>query len=75
MILDECLYILSFKRPSILEQMKPKHQQFLQACLERNDQLRASSYYRKVLGLDQQQRTLPSKVEKLDDEQITGVTG
>lgn len=71
-ILDECLYILSFKRPSILAQMKPKHQQFLQACLERNDQLRASAYYRKVLGLDHQQRLVPSKVEKVDDPTIVG---
>lgn len=69
-ILDECLYILAFKRPSILEQMKPKHQAFLVACLERNDQLRASSYYRRVLGLDQAQRLTPSKVQKTDDTNV-----
>lgn len=62
LVLDEALYILSFKRPSILEQMTPKHQTFLQGCLERNNQLRASSYYRRVLGLDAQQRVEPIKV-------------
>jgi hypothetical protein len=36
---------------------------FLQACVDRNAQLQASSYYRKVLGLDQQQRTDPPKDE------------
>jgi hypothetical protein len=56
LVLDEALWVLSFKRPSLLEGMKPRHQLFLQGCLERNDQLRASSYYRRVLGLDQQQR-------------------
>ena len=56
LILDEALWILGFKRPSLLEGMKPRHHLFLQGCLERNDQLRASSYYRRVLGLDQQQR-------------------
>lgn len=63
LILDECLYILAFKRPSILEQMTPKHQSFLQGCLERNDQLRASSYFRRQLGLDQSQRLEPSQVK------------
>lgn len=62
LVLAEALYILSFKRPSILEAMQAKHQLFLQGCLERNAQLRASSYYRRVLGLDQQQRLEPSQV-------------
>lgn len=70
LILDECLYILAFKRPSILEAMTSKHQAFLQGCLERNDQLRASAYYRRVLGLDQAQRLEPTRAEKTDD---TGV--
>jgi hypothetical protein len=66
-LLDECLYILSFKRPSVMEQMQPKHAAFLAACLERNDQLRASAYYRRILGLNQQQRVEPIKVEKDQD--------
>lgn len=63
LILGEALYVLSFKRPSILQELQPQHQQFLQGCLERNDQLRASAYYRKVLGLDQAQRETPTKLE------------
>ena len=67
LILSEALYILSFKRPSILETMKVKHQFFLAGVLERNDQLRASSYFRRVLGLDQAQRTEPTKVSKTEE--------
>lgn len=63
-LLDEALYVLSFKRPSILTAMEAKHQAFLAACFERNDQLRASSYFRHVLGLDHAQRLEPTKVEK-----------
>lgn len=75
LILNEALYILSFKRPSILAQMAPKHQGFLQGCLERNDQLRASSYYRHVLGLDQAQRVEPTKLPADTDEMSTGGAG
>lgn len=64
LILAESLYILSFKRPSILEAMEEKHKLFLAGCLERNDQLRASSYFRLALGLDQEQREEPSKLPK-----------
>lgn len=60
-LLDEALWILAFKRPSLLEQMRPRHQAFLAACLERNDQLRASSYFRSQLGLDQEQRLEPTR--------------
>lgn len=56
LILEESLWVLAFKRPSLLEQMKPRHQAFLMGCLERNDQIRASSYFREALGLDQEQR-------------------
>lgn len=63
-LLDEALWVLSFKRPSILEQMRPRHQAFLAACLERNDQLRASSYFRHQLGLDQEQRLEPIRHPK-----------
>lgn len=63
-ILDECLYILAFKRPSILEAMTPKHQAFLAACVERNDQLRGSSYFREILGRDAEQRLDPVRVER-----------
>lgn len=73
LVLDEALYILSFKRPSILESMKPKHQSFLEGCLERNDQLRASSYYRRLLGLDQEQRV--EHRMRVKDEDGTGVPG
>lgn len=67
LILDEALYILSFKRPSILEAMKPKHQLFLEGCLERNDQIRASSFFRRALGLDQEQRVEPVRVAKTEE--------
>jgi len=50
-----------------MEQMKSKHMVFLTGCLERNDQLRASSYYRRVLGLDAQQRVEATKRVKDDD--------
>lgn len=70
LILAEALYILSFKRPSILEAMAEKHQLFLQGCLERNDQLRASSYFRLALGLDQQQREEPVKLPKMPDSPV-----
>lgn len=63
LILAEALYILSFKRPSILEAMAEKHQVFLAGCLERNDQLRVSSFFRAAaLGLDTAQRLEPVRV-------------
>jgi hypothetical protein len=55
-ILDESLWVLSFKRPSTQEYLQVNHQRFLMGCLERNDQLRGSSYFRNALGLDQEQR-------------------
>jgi len=70
LVLSEALYILSFKRPSLLAQMAEKHQTFLQGCLERNDQLRASSYFRRQLGLDQQQREV-ARVRPKDEEAPT----
>ena len=59
---SEALWILGFKRPSTLEGLKDHHREFLQACLDRNDQLRASSTFRKWLGLDQQQRLVRTRV-------------
>lgn len=59
LVLSEAIYILSFKRPSILAAMADKHQVFLQGCLERNDQLRASAFFREALGLNQAQRIEP----------------
>lgn len=56
LVVAEALWILSFKRPSIMPAMQEKHQKFLQGCFERNDQLRASSFYREQLGLDVEQR-------------------
>jgi hypothetical protein len=59
-LLDEALYILvAFKRPSEAESVKGKHTSFLQACLQKNDQLRGSSFFRRALGLDQEQRLEP----------------
>lgn len=56
LILDEALWGLSFKRPSVQAALQPGHQRFLQGCLSRNDQLRASAFFREALGLDQEQR-------------------
>jgi hypothetical protein len=56
LVLSEALWILSFKRPSVMPQLQGLHQAFLQGCIERNDQLRASAYFRAALGLDQEQR-------------------
>lgn len=67
-LLDECMWILTFKRPSQREAMKPRHEHFLRACLERNDQLRASSHFRHVLGLDQEQRLVPTREKKTGAE-------
>jgi hypothetical protein len=61
LLLDECLWILSFKRPSLQEGFQPLHQHFLQGCLDRNDQLRASAFFREALGLDQEQRLVPPR--------------
>lgn len=54
LLLGEMLWILSFKRPSTQELLKKGHQQFLEGCVERNDQLRQSSYFRRVLGMEEQ---------------------
>lgn len=57
LLVCEALWILCFKRPSLLESYQAStHQVFLQGMLERNDQLRGSSYFRQALGLDQEQR-------------------
>ena len=61
-LVGEMLWILAFKRPSQLERLRDHHTGFLQACLDRNDQLRASSTFRKWLGLDQQQRIAPTRL-------------
>jgi len=68
-LLDEALYVLAFKRPSILPTFRPRHLAFLAACVERNDQLRASSYFRQVLGLDQEQRLEPAKISATPDQE------
>lgn len=68
LILGECLWILGFKRPSLLETLKPLHQAFLEGCLERNEQLRASAFFREALGLPQQQRLVPPR-RKADREE------
>jgi len=68
LVLDEALWILSFKQPSKMEQLKPRHQAFLQGCLERNDQIRASSFYREALGLDAEQRIEAMKASKATEE-------
>lgn len=61
-LLDEALWVLAFKRPSELEGLKARHQAFLQACLAKNDQLRASAFFRRHAGLGQQQRLEPTRV-------------
>jgi hypothetical protein len=74
LILAEALYILAFKRPSILEAMAEKHKLFMTGCVERNDQLRASAFFRHTLGLDQEQRLLHARRvnEALLDDQVGG---
>jgi hypothetical protein len=67
LVLNEALWVLTFKRPSLLPQMKPKHLAFLEGCLERNDQLRQSSYFRRQLGLDQEQRLVHARRSKDED--------
>lgn len=74
LILGEALYGLAFKRPSLLEQLKPGHDQFLQGMLERNDQLRASSYYREALGLPEEQRAVYPR-RRNDRDQDDGTQG
>lgn len=61
LLLDECLWVLSFKRPSEMVGLQPNHQRFLRGCYDRNDQLRASAYFREALGLDQEQRLVPPR--------------
>lgn len=73
LVLHEALFILAFKRPSLLTQMQSKHQAFLEGCLERNDQLRQSSYFRRQLGLDQEQRLVHARRSK--DEDTAETTG
>ena len=67
LLLDEALWILTFKMPSEREAQRRRHESFLQGCLDRNEQLRASSYFREVLGLDQEQRLEPTRRKK-DEE-------
>lgn len=50
-LLDESLWVLGFKRPSLREQLQEGHTRFLQACLGQNDRLRRSAAFRKTLGL------------------------
>lgn len=71
LVLNEALWVLTFKRPSLLPQMQAKHQAFLEGCLERNDQLRQSSYFRRQLGLDQEQRLVAARRAKdVDDPAV-----
>lgn len=68
-LLDEALYALvAFKRPSSAEGMKERHASFLQACLGKNDALRGSAYFRRALGLDQQQRIIRTVVAQDQEE-------
>jgi hypothetical protein len=64
LILDEALWILTFKLPSEREAQQARHDNFLQGCLARNDQLRKSSFFRSALGLDQEQRLEPTRRTK-----------
>lgn len=55
-LLDEALWILTFKRPSLKDSLEAGHQRFLQAMLTMNDRLRRSAFYRKTLGLPEDAR-------------------
>lgn len=68
LLLDEMLWILTFKMPSEREKQQARHQNFLQGCLDRNDQLRSSSYFRAALGLDQEQRLEPTRARNTSEE-------
>lgn len=74
LILGEALYALAFKRPSLLEQLRPGHDAFLQGMLERNDQLRMSSFYREALGLPEEQRAVYIR-RRNDRDQEDGTQG
>lgn len=68
-VVDEALYILAFKRPSLLQEFQPRHQAFLAAAAEKNDRLRASSYFRKALGLPQHDRLVLPRVAVSETEE------
>lgn len=70
-ILSEALWVLSFKRPSLQEGFKEKHEFFLKGCLERNDQLRMSAYFREALGLPQEQRIQHARKKDDDAEEAS----
>lgn len=69
LLLAEAIWILTFKRPSLLEVMREKHTTFLQGCLDRNDQLRESAHFRQALGLDAEQRLEPVRLPKSAETQ------
>ena len=69
---DEALWILSFKRPSLQQEFQQYHQAFLAAVAEKNDRLRASSYFRKALGLDQSQRLRAHRASKTEETTYGG---
>lgn len=68
LLLDEALWILMYKRPSELEGQRFRHDRFLQGCLDRNDLLRGSSYFRARLGLDPEQALKPIRAAKTPAE-------
>lgn len=67
LILAEAIWILTFKRPSLIAEMREKHLQFLRGVMDRNDQLRESAHFRQALGLDQQQRLEPVHLPKSEE--------
>lgn len=69
LVLAEALYVLGFKRPSILQELAAQHRIFMEGCGERNDQLRASAFYKNILGLDQHPRTEPIRQAQGTEEE------
>ncbi len=66
-LLGYALHVLAFKRGgSLLPATYPGWQAFLQAAAQRNRQLKASAFYRTVLGMNQLRQQLPP------DSQVPG---
>ena len=63
-ILGEALHISAFKEASQRFAATAQfHQQFLQAAAEKNPRIKASTFFRKAMGLDKQRFSTPMKAE------------
>lgn len=67
LLLAEALWILTFKRPSLIAEMREQHLIFLRGVMDRNDQLRESAHFRQALGLDAEQRLEPVHLPKSEE--------